>query len=70
MILFLTGHIFQTELKFSSQVNFVKGGESGTNNLLDQQIRKNLQRLLVWRSGDDDGFQSQWSGVQVQLSGK
>ena len=43
-------------------------GESGTNNLLDQQIWANLQRLLVWHSGDEDGLQSQRFGVQIQVS--
>ena len=42
-------------------------GESGTNNLLHQQI---LQQLLVWHSGDEDGLQSQRSGVQIQMSAK
>ena len=45
-------------------------GESGTNNILEQQIRANLQRLLVWHSGDEDGLQSQRSGVQIQVSAK
>ena len=48
----------------------MRKGESGTNNLLDQQISANLQRLLVWHSGDYDGFQSQRSGVQIQVSAK
>ena len=38
-------------------------GESGTNKLLEQQ-------LLVWHSGDEDGLQSQRSGVQIQASAK
>ena len=46
----------------------MRKGESGTNNLLDQQISANLQRLLVRHSGDYDGFQSQRSGVQIQVS--
>ena len=63
MILFLTSSYFQTRL--------ISGkGESGTNNLLDQQISANLQRLLVWHSGDYDGLQSQRSGVQIQVSAK
>ena len=37
----------------------MRKGESGTNNLLDQQISANLQQLLVWHSGDYDGLQSQ-----------
>ena len=45
-------------------------GESGTNNLLDQQVRANLQRLLVWHSGDEDGLQSQRFGFQIQVSAK
>ena len=45
-------------------------GESGTNNLLEQQISANLQRLLVWHSGDEDGLQSQRFGVQIQVSAK
>lgn len=45
-------------------------GESGTNNLLDLQILANLQRLLLWHSGDEDGLQSQRFGVQIQLSAK
>ena len=45
-------------------------GESGTNNLLDQQISANLQRLLVWHSGDNDGLQSQRSRVQIKVSAK
>ena len=48
----------------------MRKGESGTNNLSDQQISANLQRLLVWHSGDYDGLQSQRSGVQIQLSAK
>ena len=48
----------------------MRKGESGTNNLLDQQISANLQRLLVWHSGDYDGLQSQRSGVQIQVSAK
>ena len=37
-------------------------GESGTNNLLDQQTWANLRWLLVWHSGDEDGLQSHvWS---------
>ena len=44
--------------------------ESGTNNLLEQQICANLQRLLVWYSGDEDGLQSQRFGVQIQVSAK
>ena len=48
----------------------MRKGESGTNNLLDQQISANLQQLLVWHSGDYDGFQSQRSGVQIQVSAK
>ena len=60
-------HIFQTGLKFLNQ----RGrGESGTNNLLEQQICANLQRLLVWHSGDEDGLQSQRFGVQIQVSAK
>ena len=43
-------------------------GESGANNLLDQQIWANLQRLLAWQSGDEHGLQSQRSGVQIQVS--
>ena len=42
-------------------------GESGTSNLLHQQI---LQQLLVWHGGDEDGLQSQGSGVQIQMSAK
>ena len=43
--------------------------ESGTNNFLHQQIiMSTLQPLLVWRSGDEDGFQNQRSGVQIQVS--
>ena len=38
-------------------------GESGTKNILDQQIWANLQWSLVWHSGDEDGLQSQISGV-------
>ena len=45
-------------------------GESGTNNLLEQQIRANLQQLLVWHSGNEDGLQSQRFGVQIQVSAK
>ena len=45
-------------------------GECGTNNSLDQQISANLQRLLVWHSGDDDGLRSQRSEVQIQASAK
>ena len=45
-------------------------GETGANNLLDQQIRANLQRLLACQSGDEDGLQSQRSGVQIQVSTK
>ena len=45
-------------------------GESGTNNLLEQQIWANLQQLLVWHSGDEDGLQSQRFGVQIQVSAK
>ena len=48
----------------------MRKGESGTNNLLDQQISANLQRLLVWHSGDYDGLQSQRSRVQIQVSAK
>ena len=48
----------------------MRKGESGTNNLLDQQISANLQRLLVWHSGDYDGLQSQRSRVQIQMSAK
>ena len=48
----------------------MRKGESGTNNLLDQQISANLQQLLVWHSGDYDGFQSQRSGVQIQVSAR
>ena len=48
----------------------MRKGESGTNNLLDQQISANLQQLLVWHSGDYDGLQSQRSGVQTQVSAK
>ena len=48
----------------------MRKGESGTNNLLDQQISANLQRLLVWHSGDYDGLQTQRSGVQIQVSAK
>ena len=48
----------------------MRKGESGTNNLLDQQISANLQRLLVWHSGDYDGLQSQRSRVQIQVSEK
>ena len=44
--------------------------ESGTNNSLDQQISANLERLLVWHSGDYNGLQSQRSGVQIQVSAK
>ena len=43
-------------------------GESGTNNLLEQQIWANLQQLLVWHSGDEDGLLSQRFGVQIQVS--
>ena len=45
-------------------------GESGTNNLLDQQIWASFQRLLLWHSGDKDGLQSQRSEVQIQVGGK
>ena len=45
-------------------------GESETNNLSDQQIWANLQPLLVWHSGDEDGLKSQRSGVQIQVSAK
>ena len=45
-------------------------GESGTNNLLEQQICANLQWLLVWYSGDEDGLQSQRFGVQIRVSAK
>ena len=45
-------------------------GESGTNNLLEQQIWAKLQLLLVWYSGDEDGLQSQRFGVQIQVSAK
>ena len=48
----------------------MRKGESGTNNLLDQQISANLQRLLVWHSGDYDGLQSQRSRVQIQCKKK
>ena len=48
----------------------MRKGESGTNNLLEQQISSNLQRLLVWHSGDYDGLQSQRSEVQIQVSAK
>ena len=48
----------------------MRKGESGTNNLLDQQISANLQRLLMWHSGDYDGLQSQRSEVQIQVSAK
>ena len=48
----------------------MKKGESGTNNLLDQQISAYLRRLLVWHSGDYDGIQSQRSRVQIQMSAK
>ena len=48
----------------------MRKGESGTNNLLDQQISANLHRLLVWHSGDYDGLQSQRSRVQIQMSAK
>ena len=48
----------------------MRKGESGTNNLLDLQISANLQRLLVWHSGDYDGLQSQRSRVQIQVSAK
>ena len=48
----------------------MRKGESGTNNLLDQQISANLQRLLVSHSGDYDGLQSQMSEVQIQVSAK
>ena len=48
----------------------MRKGESGTNNLLDQQISANLQQLLVWHSGDYDGLQSQRSRVQMQVSAK
>ena len=43
-------------------------GKSGTTNLLEQKIWANLQRLLVWHSGD--GLQNQRSGVQIQVSAK
>ena len=48
----------------------MRKGESGTNNLLDQQISAKLQRLLEWHSGDYDGLHSQRSGVQIQVSAK
>ena len=44
--------------------------ESGTNNLLHQQISAHLQQLLVWHSGDYDELQSQRSRVQIQVSVK
>ena len=53
MILFCTGSYF------SNWVEMFKPegkGESGTNNLLEQQICANLQRLLVWHSGDEMDF--------------
>ena len=67
MILFCSGSYF------SNWVEIFKPegkGESGTNNLLEQQICANLQRLLVWHSGDEDGLQSQRFGVQIQVSAK
>ena len=48
----------------------MRKGESGTNNLLEQQISANLQRLLVWHSGDYDGLQSQRSEVQGECKEK
>ena len=47
----------------------MRKGESGTNNLLDQQISANLQQLLVWHSGDYDGLQSQRSGECQKTGG-
>ena len=67
MILFLTGSHFSNWVKLYVS----KGkGESGANNLLDQQIWANLQRLLACQSGDEDGLQRQRFGVQIQVSAK
>ena len=71
MILFWTGSYFLNWVEILNQVNVSEGkGESGTNNLLEQQIWANLQWLLVWQSGDEDGLQSQRFGVQIQVSAK
>ena len=70
MILFLTSSYFSNWVEIFKPGLLVRKGESGTNNLLDQQISANLQRLLVWHSGDYDGLQSQRSRVQIQVSAK
>ena len=70
MIFFLTSSYFSNWVEIFKPGSFVRKGESGTNNLLDQQISANLQPLLVWHSGDYDGLQSQRSGVQIQVSAK
>ena len=73
MILLLSGSYFSNRVEIFKLLRLICGkgkGVSGTNNLLDQQIRANLQRLLVWHSGDEGGLQSQRSGVQIQVSAK
>ena len=61
MILFLTSSYFSNWVEIFKPGLFVTKGESGTNNLLYQQILANLQRLHVWHSEDYDGLQSQRS---------
>ena len=73
MILFWTGSYFSKWFEIFKPDWFVseEKGESGTNNLLEQQIWANLQQLLAWHSGEEDGLQlSQRFGVQIQVSAK